>query len=56
MPIASRKLLTKYELNMTSDKGVLRFHFGRHGNQGTIAMRYVADAYCLKEAPCQIWT
>ena len=27
-------------------KELLRFHFGCHGNQVTIAVRYVADAYC----------
>ena len=38
-------------------KELLRFRFGCHGIQGIIAMRYyVADAYCPKEAPYQIWT
>ena len=27
---------------------------GCHGNLVTLATRYVADAYCPKEAPCQI--
>ena len=35
-------------------KEVLRFHCGCYGNKVTIAMRYVADAYCLKESPHQI--
>ena len=30
-------------------KELLRFHFGCHGNQVTIAMSYVADAYHPKE-------
>ena len=32
----------------------LTYHCGCHGNLVTIATRYVADAYCPKEAPCQI--
>ena len=51
MSIASRKLLTKFELNT---KELLKFRFGRNGNQVAIAIRYVTDAYCLKEPPRQI--
>ena len=29
---------------------------GCHSNLVTIATRYVADAYCPKEPPCQIWS
>ena len=29
-------------------KELLRFHCGCYGNKVTLAMRYVADAYCLK--------
>ena len=35
-------------------KKILTYHCGCHGNLVTIATKYVADAYCLKEAPCQI--
>ena len=37
-------------------KELLRFHSGHHGNLVTIAKRHVADAYCPKEPPYQIWT
>ena len=37
-------------------KELLTYHYGCHGNLGTIATRYVADAYCPKEPPYQIWT
>ena len=33
-------------------KELLTYYCGCHGNLVTIAMRYVADAYC----PYQIWT
>ena len=36
-------------------KELLTYLCGYHSNLVTTAMRYVADAYCLKEAPCQIW-
>ena len=32
------------------------FYSGCHGDLVTIAPRYVADAYCPKEPPYQIWT
>ena len=51
----SKNLHGKYKLNRT-EKELLRFHCGCYGNKVTIAMRYVADAYCLKESPYQIWT
>ena len=38
-------------------KELVTYYCGCHGNHGnlvTIAMRYVADAYCPKETPCQI--
>ena len=35
---------------------LLTYYGGCHGNLVTIAMRFVADAYCPKEAPYQIWT
>ena len=53
MPIGLRKLLTKYELNITKDNGVIKVSFC---NQATKAMRYVAGAYSPKESPYQIWT
>ena len=37
-------------------KELLGFHSGCHGNSVTIITRYVADAYCLKEALYQIRT
>ena len=46
-------LLTKYELNITQDKEVIKVSFC---NQVTKAMRYVADAYSPKEPPYKIWT
>ena len=33
---------------------LLTYHCGCHGNSVTIATRYVANAYCPKEAVCQI--
>ena len=51
MAIGSRKLLTKYELRITSDETKESFC-----NQVTKAMRYVADAYSPKESPYKIWT
>ena len=35
-------------------KELLTYHCGCHGNLVTIAVRYVADAYCPKEAPHRI--
>ena len=37
-------------------KMLLMYHCGCHGNLGTIATRYVADAYHPIEPPYQIWT
>ena len=37
-------------------KKLWMFHFGCHGNQVSIAMRYEADAYCPSQALCQLWT
>ena len=37
-------------------KELLTYYCGRHGNLGTIAMRYVADAYCPNEPSYQIRT
>ena len=33
---------------------LLTYHCGCHDNLVTIARRYVTDAYCPKEASCQI--
>ena len=49
----SKNLHSKYKLNIT-EKKLLRFHCGCYGNNVIIAMRNVADAYCLKESPYQI--
>ena len=35
---------------------LLTYHCGCLGKLVTMAMRYVADAYCPKEPPYQIWT
>ena len=43
-----------YDLNRTQDKRVIYITLWCHGNLVTIAMRYVADAYYPKQAPCQI--
>ena len=37
-------------------KELVTYYRGCHGNLVTIATRYVADAYCPKEPPYQIWT
>ena len=37
-------------------KELLTYYCGCHGNLVTIATRYVADAYCPKKPPYQIWT
>ena len=52
-PIDLSRLLTKYELNMTQNKRVMKVSFC---NQVTKAMRYVADACSPKENPYKIWT
>ena len=36
-------------------KELVTFSCGCHGNLVTIAMRFVANAYCNKEPPYQIW-
>ena len=37
-------------------KELLTYYCGCHGNLVTIATRCVADAYCGKESPNQIWS
>ena len=37
-------------------KELLTHHCCCYGNLVTIATKYVADAYCPKEPPYQIWT
>ena len=37
-------------------KELLTHHCSCHGNLVIIATKYVADAYCPKELPYQIWT
>ena len=54
MPIVLRKLYAGCGFNMTSEKELLTYHCGCHGNLVTIATRYVADASYPKQAPCQI--
>ena len=50
MSIGLRKLITKYELIMAKDKGVIKVSFS---NQVTKTVRYAADAYSPKEPPCK---
>ena len=54
MPVTLRKLRTKYDLNRTQDKRVIYITLWCHGNQVTIATRYVADACHTKKASYQI--
>ena len=56
MPIVPRNLHTKYGLNTTKTKELVTYYSGCHDNLVTMATRYVADAYCPKEPPYQIWT
>ena len=57
MHIVSKNLHTTYELNATQNKGVIEvlswlpWQLGYHSNEV-----YMADAYRLKEPPCQIWS
>ena len=37
-------------------KELLTYFCSYHGSLVTIVTRHVADAYCPKEAPCQIWS
>ena len=49
-----RKSHAKYELNASKNKGLievsLQCHGNLHGNLVAVAMKYAADAYCVKEA------
>ena len=56
MPFVLRNLHTKYGLVRPKTKELLTYYCGCHGNLVTIATRYVADAFCPKEPPYQIWT
>ena len=46
----------KPSLNRVKTKELVTCYCGCHGNVVAIAIRYIADAYCPKEPPCQIWT
>ena len=46
MSIVLRKRYTKYDLKRTQDKRVIYITLW--------LLRYVTDAYCPKEAPCQV--
>ena len=37
-------------------KEFVTYYCGCHGNLVTIATRILADAYCPKEPPYQVWT
>ena len=37
-------------------KELLTYYCGCHGNLVIIATRFLADAYCPKEPPQQVWT
>ena len=58
--LKTKELLTYYcgcQGNLvTKTKESLIYYCGCYGNLVTIATRYVADAYCPKETPYQIWT
>ena len=54
MHIVSKNLHTKYELNVTQNKGVIESLSWLPWQLDAIATRYMADAYCLKELPCHI--
>ena len=54
MSIILKKHHAKYLVNTTLDKELLTYLCGYYGNLVIIAGRYVADAYCPREAPCQI--
>ena len=56
MPIIPRNLLPNMSSIQLKAKELLMFHSGCHGNWVTIAARYVADSYCPKQPPYQIWT
>ena len=49
MSIILRKVHTKYDLNRTQDKIVIYLHCGCHGNQVTMATKYVTNVCCPKE-------
>ena len=50
MPIVLRKLMLKLGSIRLKTNELLTFHCGYHGNLVTTATRYVANAYCPKEA------
>ena len=54
MPSFQRISITSTNLIQLKTKEISRFHCGCYDNYVTIAMRYWADAYCLKESPYQI--
>ena len=54
MPSFQRTSITSTNSIQLKTKEIFRFHCGCYDNYITIAMRYLADAYCLKESPYQI--
>ena len=51
MPIVPKNPHTNMDLILFKTKELLMHHCGCHGNLGTTAMRYVADAHRPKEPP-----
>ena len=56
MPIVPMNLHTNMDSIRLKTKELYGYYYGCHGNLVTMATRYVADDYCLKEPPYQIWT
>ena len=56
MPIVSKNSIPNMNSIQSITKELVTCYCGCHGNLVTIAMRFVADAYCHKEHPYQIWT
>ena len=56
MFIAQGTSIPHMDLIQPEAKELVTYYCGCHGNIVTIATRYVADAYCPKEHPYQIWT
>ena len=56
MPIVPKTSIPNVDSIWLEAKELLTYHCGCHGNLVTIATRYAADAYLLKEPPYQIWT
>ena len=56
MPVAQGTSTPNMDLIQLKTKELLTHHCSCHGNLVTMATKYVADTYCPKEPPYQIWT